>query len=204
MIVKALLLGFSASFWCLGYCFIVAGPLMLSRTQHSIKHTLYALSLFIAGRFIAYVLFGFMVGLLSAYIKDFLLFHNHVAPVLFILLGAMMVIYGLFETFPILQKRCVGGNLPSSDKYLFFIGFLTGVNLCPPFLLAITCSLKTGSVIKSIVFFIFFFVATTVSMIPFIFSGFVSRFKDVRVAARIVAVIAGAWFIYRAAVGFTR
>ena len=71
-----------------------------------------------------------------------------------------------------------------------------GFNLCPPFLLAASFALGFADIAKSILFFFYFFLATSVFLIPLIFSGFVSRFQWVRLVGRVFSVFVGVWFIY--------
>lgn len=71
MILKALALGFSSGIFCLGYCYPVLAPIMLSREQGLFKKTAISLALFLLGRLTAYIIFGSLVGLLGRYVKGF-------------------------------------------------------------------------------------------------------------------------------------
>ena len=198
MILKALALGFSTGIFCLGYCFPILGPFMLSRKETTIKGSAISLSLFVLGRLVAYFLFGLFVGMLGQYAEGDLFFQTIVVPSLFIILGIIMILYGVIQIFPYLKLCRVSKKYFHKSRHFFIVGFLAGINVCPPFLLAISYAMSIGEIGKSIIFFFFFFLATTIFILPFLFSGMISHFEDVRIAARITAIIAGAWFIYLA------
>ncbi len=198
MILKALALGFSSGIFCLGYCFPVLAPIMLSREDRAFKKTALSLGLFLLGRLIAYILFGALVGLLGRYMKGLPFFQRIIIPALYLLLGCLMILYGVIQNFPRLRLCDIGSKYFQKQGFLFVAGFLAGINLCPPFLLALSYTLGLGEIGRGVLFFFFFFLATSVYILPFLFSSFISRFNTVRSAARFTAIISGAWFIYLA------
>lgn len=197
MIIRGIVLGFSAGIFCIGFCYPVLAPLMLSKQEAGFKSSVISLAVFILGRLVAYLLFGAVFGLVGGMISSLPTFRSVILPIAYLVLGILMILYGLVTSFP----HC--SVCRSFDKYFqnrksnLIFGFLTGINICPPFLLAITTATDLGKPWYGIVFFFFFFLATTVYLLPFLFSGFINKFKDIRIAARVVAVISGLWFIYR-------
>ena len=196
MILKGLALGFSTGIFCLGFCFPILGPLILSKEEATIKETSLSLILFVFGRLAAYLLFGLFVGILGQYAKEALFFRTTVIPALFVVLGIVMILYGMVQIFPHFSLCRMTQKRFFNSQSFFVIGFLAGINVCPPFLLALSYALSVGEIIKSMIFFLFFFLATTIFFLPFLFSGMISRFEEVRIAARITAMIAGAWFSF--------
>ena len=196
MVINALFLGFSLGVYCLAYCVPIIGPLFLSKENASFKANVKTLGFFLLGRFLAYCMFGLVIGIVGSYTKHIAFFQYRIVGFFFTVLGLCMVFYGIIPLFSHKKLCVVSEKLLQKEQSMFFIGFLAGINICPPFLLAITYALSIGTVVNSIVFFFFFFLATTVYILPFIFSGFLSRFKDIRVAARITSIIAGIWFAY--------
>lgn len=198
MILKALALGFSSGIFCLGYCYPVLAPIMLSREQGLFKKTAISLALFLLGRLTAYIIFGSLVGSLGRYVKGFPLFQRIIIPSLFLLLGLLMILYGTIQNFPRWRLCNISAGYFQKQGFLFIAGFLAGINLCPPFLLALSYTLSLGEIGRGVIFFIFFFLATSVYLLPFLFCPLISRFSSVRTAARFTAVISGAWFVYLA------
>ncbi|MBN2120295.1 MAG: sulfite exporter TauE/SafE family protein [Candidatus Omnitrophica bacterium] len=195
MILKALALGFSSGIFCLGHCAPILGTLMLSRKDPGFKASVISVGLFTLGRFLAYCLFGLSLGLIGYHTKKALFFQTRIVPALFITLGVIMILYGLARNLPNLKLCPIKEDYLQKPRHLLIIGFLTGVNLCPPFLLATSYVLSVGEIEKSLIFFIFFFFATSVFILPFLFSGFLARFENVKSAARITSIITGIWFI---------
>jgi sulfite exporter TauE/SafE len=198
VIIKGLALGFSAGIFCVGFCYPILAPLMLSKQEAGFKSAALSLGLFILGRLVAYLLFGAVFGLIGGMISAIPSFRSTILPIAYLVLGILMILYGIVTSFPHWAMcRSLDKYFQNRKSNLIF-GFLTGINICPPFLLAITTATELGKPLSGIVFFFFFFLATTVYLLPFLFSGFINRFKDIRIAARVVAVISGLWFLYRA------
>ena len=123
MILKALALGFSSGIFCLGYCYPVLAPIMLSRKERAFKKTALSLGLFMLGRLIAYILFGALVGLLGRYMKGFPLFQRIIIPALYLLLGCLMIL-ALSYTLGL-------GEIGRGVLFFFFFFLATSVYILP-------------------------------------------------------------------------
>ena len=91
MILKAVILGFSSGIFCLGYCYPILGPVMLSRRENTFKSTALSLALFLLGRLSAYIIFGGLVGILGRYLKGIPLLHRLIIPLLYLVLKKSQV-----------------------------------------------------------------------------------------------------------------
>jgi sulfite exporter TauE/SafE len=195
------LLGLSTGVVCLAYCGPVLVPYLMGEAK-SIYGNIGSVILFLIGRLVAYL----MIGLLSGIIGSRLLQLSALKPVfmgiIYILLAIMLVIYGLYR----FQEICLGrsrllGKKSTSRRWSFWLpmagGFATGMNLCPPFLLAITESIKTGEIAGSILFFFTFFLGTTVYFIPLPFIGFFRRQQALRIIGKFAAILAGIIYLYK-------
>lgn len=192
---KALLLGLSTGLFCLGFCVPLLGPVLLSGTRR-VRDSALSLGLFLAGRLLAYLLFGLVFGALGGFVGRFWSVKAILFPLLYALLGFLMILYGLAHSFPHLGFcRSLSPRL-QSNWYLALLGFLAGINLCPPFLLAATAVMDAGGPVRGIIFFLVFFLATSVYLLPLIFSGLAARFASVRFAARAASVLVGIYFIF--------
>ena len=74
------------------------------------------------------------------------------------------------------------------------LGFLTGINLCPPFLVAGVRAAQLEHLSAALLFFVCFFVGTAVWFLPFLSMGFVQRTPAVVTVARMVAVLLACWY----------
>jgi sulfite exporter TauE/SafE len=194
LVGKALLLGLSTGLFCAGFCVPLVGPLLLSDDRgcthrdvnRSIRHSASRVGLFLAGRLVAYLLFGLVFGALGGALSRVWGIKALLLPLVYAVLGVMMIVYAVVQSFPHVGFcRAVSPRI-RSGWYLALVGFLAGINLCPPFLLAVTT-----------VIFVFF-LATSVYLLPLLFAGLMSRFSAVRFAGRVAAVLAGVYFLYLA------
>lgn len=196
---RALVLGLSTGLFCVGFCVPLLGPIMLARETRTVRQSAASIGLFLAGRLVAYLLFGLVFGSLGGVLTRFWSIRSVLLPVVYGALGILMILYGIVQSFPHLGFcRAIDPRI-RSRWYLLLVGFLAGINICPPFLLAVTTAMDLGGALPGMLFFLVFFVATSLYLIPLIFSGLISRFSEVRFAARLAAIVAGGYFIYLAA-----
>ncbi len=196
LVARALALGLSTGLFCAGFCVPIVGPALLAQERHGLKGSAKTLGLFLAGRLAGYLLFGIVFGLLGAAVARIWQVRAFVLPVVYLLLGLMLIVYGFVLSFPHIGLCRVLTPRLRSGWYLLLAGFLAGINLCPPFLLALTSAVEAGTPWKGMVFFLAFFVATSVYLVPLLAAGLVSRMESFRVAGRIASALAGLWFIY--------
>lgn len=194
MILKAFILGLSTGGFCMGYCAPVLIGLLFSRQEQQWIGNLKSLGLFLAGRLIAYLLFGVISFLLGEMFKGNLIFLS-LFPIGETLLGGLMLMYAIRMNFPHWQFCHHALKWSESRWTLFAAGIFTGMNLCPPFILAVGTAMRSGSLFNSLVFFFFFFIATSLYLLPFAFTNLASRSENIRSAARIVCGLTGAWLI---------
>ena len=199
LVGKALLLGFSTGMFCAGFCVPLVAPLLLSDENRNVKRSATRVGLFLVGRLVAYLLFGLVFGALGDALSRVWGIKAVLLPLVYALLGVLMIVYGVVQSFPHVGLcRAVSPRIPSG-WCLALVGFLAGINLCPPFLLAVTAVMDIGGALRGALFFFVFFLATSVYLLPLFFAGLVSRFSAVRFAGRVAAVLAGLYFLYLAA-----
>lgn len=188
MIIKGILLGLSTGIFCLSWCVPVYTPLLLA-TVKSKKEIWLAFVKFSLGRLAAYMIFGALVGYFSEKISGLLV--SKAINWAIIVLAVLMISYALGLTVPH-SKLC---RIIKKVKVLFWAGFLTGINICPPFLLAITSGLKSGEVMNGVLYFFSFFIGTTVYLIPITFLGYLTKQKTLNQIATYSAILVGLIFL---------
>jgi hypothetical protein len=118
-----------------------------------------------------------------------------------ILLAAALVVYA--AGWP--HRRCAAtkptrplvqvGEAPVPKRSgALALGFLTGINLCPPFLVAGVRAAQLAHLSAALLFFVCFFAGTAVWFLPFLSMGFVERTSAVVTVARMVAVLLACWY----------
>ena len=81
----------------------------------------------------------------------------------------------------------------------FALGFLTGINVCPPFLTGLVVVLDLGSALSGAVFFAAFFAATSLYLLPAL--GVWPWLSSARAqgVGRLALFLAGLWYLFQAA-----
>lgn len=171
MLISGFFLGVANGITCLATCAAVLVPLFLGEGQR-LKENSLLLGKFLAGRLAGYLLFGVL-----AWAANWVILHEPAArSVIFgatyFLLAGMMLAYGagkLHLTCAVTPRdlRARFGGYAWLRPWLPAVfGLLTGLNLCPPFLLAFTNAALNGTLIGSLAFFAAFFLGTSIYLLP--------------------------------------
>ncbi len=189
-ILQGLTLGLSTGLFCLAYCAPVLVPLMMAeqRDLGRIARTIGELAL---GRLIAYLAFGAAVGYLGAQLQEPAV--QKVIGAAMIVLAALLLLYVAIRGWPHL-----GLCRRVDERYLRFpilFGLLTGLNICPPFLLAITAALNASSAVLGVLLFAGFFVGTSVYLVVLVPVGYLGRWPALRTVSWMTALLSGIFFL---------
>jgi sulfite exporter TauE/SafE len=191
-LLNGLLLGLSVGLFCLAYSLPFLGSYLVSEKRPARENFKVVLQ-FIGGRFIGYLLFGAFFGYLGEKIDH---------PTINLILIISLLVLSLFLVFYSLGllKSEWGYALKITkhkSKFPVMMGFLMGVNICPPFLLSLTYVLTLASLWKGIIYFVMFFIGTSLYFLPITFLGFLNKMKEFRLMARLAGLIVGiGFFIY--------
>jgi len=105
--------------------------------------------------------------------------------------GILLVLYSL-GSFD--QKFCA--ILPFQKiRWTFLLGFLTGVNVCPPFLASLAYVFNLKDVLASLLYFLMFFLSTSLYIIPAALLGFFSKTVWINRMARVSGMAVGVFFV---------
>lgn len=197
LVGRALALGLSTGLFCAGFCLPLLAPVMLAEGGGT-KRSARRVGFFLTGRLVAYLLFGIVFGALGGALTRLGPVKAWLLPAVYGLLGLGMIGYGVVRSMPHVGFCRILTPRFESDSYVAALGFLAGINICPPFLLAVTTVIDIGGALRGLLFFFVFFLATTVYLLPLFFAGLAGRFAAVRFAARVASIVAGSYFIYLA------
>ena len=197
---EALALGLASGPACIAACGPVLVPSLLAEHAGFKPHIRY-LSVFLAARLVGYMIFAVVaweLGLLASMLP---------APRV-LLMGAAYVLLAsvLFWYAYSVRRSC---TQPSADSKLIQIGksrncgiagaaslgFLTGLNLCPPFVAAGVRAAQLGSMAAALFFFFFFFLGTSVWFAPFISFGCILRNQAVITVARMAMALIALYYL---------
>lgn len=189
---EGFILGLSTGFYCLTSCLPALVPYLLSEGD-KIWRTNFGIFLeFLAGRFAAYFLFAVISTLIGAAYKPYL--PAWAAP-LAMLLTALAMLAFLFTTRG--GAHAKGCSLPVSPFFKripLALGFMTGINICPPFVAAFVRLVDMADMTAGLFYFTGFFTATSIFLLPAIApTPFLNeRLKNI---GRLTLLIAGFWYL---------
>ena len=182
-------LGLSNNFFCFLNCAAVFIPFTLSSGR---KPSISVIQ-FMAGRLIAYVFFGFAAGYTSLY------FDGKIDPLVFssfTFLMALWLIFAALSGFHLNNPACrLAGRWFSGKYFPFFLGIVMGLNICPPFLLGLSDTLQMNSVLNPVIFFLGFYLGSSLWLAAFLFTGRLAANKILNTSAKFVSLAVGLWYL---------
>jgi sulfite exporter TauE/SafE len=196
--MQGLILGLANGTTCLAYCAPVLIPFFLGEGKRT-RQNLSLLGQFLGGRLAGYLLFAVLAWVVSRWIVANTFYRGIIFGLTYILLSIFLGVYGLIKV----PTPCVGsvkGIKSALGHWQSFLpvtlGFLTGLNLCPPFLLAFANAAATRSLLSSLVFFGAFFLGTSLYLIPLSLLGGISRFHSLQTVGKLASVIMAVYYFY--------
>ncbi len=171
--LSGFLLGLANGMTCLATCAAVLVPLFLGEGRR-VRENGRLLAGFMAGRLAGYLLFGFLAWLANWIILRDPAIRSVIFGATCFILAAFMLAYGLgwlklaptCAISPRALRARFGGYAWLRPMLPAVFGLLTGLNLCPPFLLAFTNAALNGTLPGSLLYFVAFFLGTSLYLLP--------------------------------------
>jgi hypothetical protein len=197
---NGLMLGIVNGGTCLAYCAPVLVPYLVSEAGSS-RASAVSLGGFLAGRLAGYLIFAILAWASHVTFVDGL-------PHQGALFGGAMVVLSLvliYHGFVARDRGCAArtmdaGKAPqarSTSPWLpAGMGLLTGMNLCPPFLLALVSAAQLSQLWQSLLFFSGFFVGTSAYMVILPWVGIVGRCERIRLVGRLTTGVVGLFNLF--------
>ena len=190
VILEPLLAGFSAGLFCCAACVPVLAPVFAAESRSAGANVrLWAQFLF--GRLAGYLLFGAAIGWLGERFDA--AWYTRISAAAMIVFSLLLISYAVGFRKPA-RSFCAAGTRRGQAMPVL-LGFLMGANACPPFLMSVAYVFTLHSLAKGLVYFLVFFCATTVYLIPLPFVGLLGRMKEFRWAARVSALAVGILYL---------
>ncbi len=185
--LNAFLLGLATGIFCFTYCAPIFLPQVLAENNN--RHGWLTFWQFNLGRLTAYIIFGALFGWLGSEIHA--QFIKNFSQIIIAVLASLMIVYGLGGLRAESKQKICGLKYFKNIRLAFVSGFLLGINICPPFVLALTYNFQNGGAIKGALFFFFFFLATTIYFIPLALLGYLKSARWLKYSARLAAIAVG-------------
>jgi len=198
--MEAFILGLSNGTTCVAYCAPVLVPYLLGEGKGILQNSVLTAQ-FLLGRLLGYLLFAVLAWGINRSILQGVSKPDLVIGPAYVVFSLLLIYYGFFKTRTSCKTTCTHGLrhklmtiLPVSIPMI--AGFVTGLSLCPPFLLAFTGAVEKTTVIQSMFFFFAFFLGTSIFFIPLPFSGLFRGFSALRIIGRMAAGLIGVYYLY--------
>lgn len=201
--IEALALGFSSGPVCLASC----GPVLLpwlGAEARELRATSRLLALFLSGRLAGYLAFAVVVWAAGLALP----LNTHTRTLVFGLANfGLAALLGFSAYAP--RRACIRPpdtagtqicqiNAPKRSPLpvALTLGFLTGLNLCPPFITAGVRAAATANLLTALAFFAFFFIGTAIWFLPALAVSPLRRFSVVPAVARITMAVLAVYYTY--------
>lgn len=203
---EAFILGLASGPACIAACGPVLVPSLLAG-QAGMRSNLRFLSVFLGARLAGYLLFAVLAWELGVLASVLTAPHLPLIGLVYVLLAGAMLWY-VFAARRNCAPACAGSKLVTISRQGIgnqsaglkasgtataagpaALGFLTGLNLCPPFVAAGIRAASLGGVTEALLFFTFFFAGTSIWFVPFAGLGCVARNQAVLTVARMTMAL---------------
>ncbi len=203
VLTKGFLLGLASGGACLAYCAPVLIPYLLSEGR-TVRGNAWLVVGFLSGRLAGYLAFAVFAWTAHVAIVEALPQREIVTGVVTIVLAILLLAYGFAGRMPACRAASADGllqrlHLRNPWSVPVLLGLLTGVSLCPPFLLAFGSAAQLPRLWQSLLFFAAFFVGTSVYIVPLPLLGMAGRHDAIRTVGRLAAGMAGLLYLYSGA-----
>ena len=187
--IKPVLAGLSVGAFCMSYCFPFLAAFIASENRTP-KRNLFLILYFMLGRFLGYAAFGLIFGFLGEKLKSPYL--TLITDLALVLVSIVMLLHisGLFKQK---DNLCLASKIHNRNALV--MGFLMGVNICPPFLLSLAYVVSLADILQSVLYFCVFFFASSIYFLPMIFVGMLAKIKELQKAAQVSGIMAACVFI---------
>lgn len=199
LIIEGWMLGLSTGPYCLGACMPFMIPYLFAEGRPTWGANLRLLGEFLLGRFLAYLVFGAAVGWIGGLLKPHLT--QQFAALALGATAALMLLYALVKSLPHWAVCAWFLRRLPMIRMPLVLGFLIGINVCPPFLVAVARLLQVGGLSSGMVFFVGFFAGTSLYTLPLLGVSPLTRRVRFQRIGTLSAILVGSWFLVSAVFG---
>ncbi|MDR3718230.1 MAG: sulfite exporter TauE/SafE family protein [Bryobacteraceae bacterium] len=202
---EALILGFGSGPVCLASCGPVLWPWLAAEGQDW-RGDAGLLARFLSGRLAGYLAFAVAAWAVGLAVPGDAALRALVYGVANLALAVFLACAVLWPrracrasgepAGPLHQIAPAGGARSLHAPAAVTLGFLTGLNLCPPFVAAGIRAAEAHSLAAALLFFVLFFAGTAVWFAPSVAIGRLRRYPAVPVVARITLAVLAFYYLY--------
>jgi len=198
---EAFLLGLASGPACVASCGPVVVPSLLAEGTGWRLNARYLTS-FLGTRLLGYLLFAAATWELGVLVSPPPAARTFIYGGIHVVLGVVLLWYAR-SVGRGCTHACEGSGLVSIGRVgkrhvpgAAVLGFLTGVSLCPPFVVAGLRAAQLGNIAAALLFFGVFFVATTLWFVPFVGLSCLRRNDSVIFVARTAMALVALYYLF--------
>ena len=197
--MQGFLLGLANGTTCLAYCIPVLVPFLLQEGRN-VGQNLVTMSKFLGGRLGGYAVFGMLAWAAGNMLVAVANHQGLVIGAAYVGLSVLLLVAVLRKPVPTPGACAVRGAQITLARWPALLpvgmGFLAGLRICPPLLLAFADAASTGTLAGSLILFLMFFLGSSIYFIPLSFLGAVARMADFRIVGRFAAAIVAVYYLF--------
>ena len=196
--MQAFLLGLSSGAVCIAYCAPILIPYLFGEGK-GVRQNISVVAQFLSGRLLGYLLFGVIAWAVGQTILLNSAWRDLIIGSADIVLAVFLLLYGFFKIGSSCAAEQASGHLQKINTWWpamlpASIGLFTGLNFCPPFLLAFTNAAGEANLFRTLLFFFLFFLGTSIFFIPFPLVGTLRRITTLTIIGKLAAGIMGMYY----------
>lgn len=196
--IKGFILGLSSGGYCVASCIPVFVPYIMSESNATKWNFIY-LSKFMLGRLLGYVLFAILAWIAGNFIIKQSGYREIIFAISYVLLSLTLIIYTFSNSHKVcsikyFNKLFKPANKEKSFTTILLLGLFTGLNVCPPFVLAFSDAAFFTDIFNSILYFVAFFIGTAIYFIPIPFIGALKG-KQIKFIGQMCSFIIGVFYM---------
>jgi sulfite exporter TauE/SafE len=195
--VQGFLLGLANGTTCLAFCAPALIPFLMHEGQTA-RQNLVTLAKFLGGRMGGYLIFGLLAWATGSLLAGAAGYEGLLIGIAYVGLSVLLLVAVLRKKAPAGSCAFEGARATLNRWPALLpvgMGFLAGLKICPPLLLAFTGAASTGTLVGSLVFFLAFFLGTSVYFIPLPFLGVFRRVSALQIVGKFAAVIVALYYL---------
>lgn len=203
--MQGFLLGLANGTTCLAFCAPALIPFLMHEGQ-AVRQNLVTLAKFLGGRMGGYLIFGLLAWATGSLLSSAAGYGGLLIGIAYIGLSVLLLVAVLRNKAPAGGCAFEGARATLSRWPALLpagMGFLAGLKVCPPLLLAFADAASTGTFVGSLILFLTFFLGTSIYFIPLSFLGAFRRVSGLRIVGQFAAVIIALYYLYAGILLFT-
>jgi hypothetical protein len=198
--MQGFFLGLANGTVCVAYCAPVLVPYILGKGENTLEN-FSTLAKFLLGRLLGYMAFALLAWATNKIILENTIYKELILGLTYIILAVLMFFYGIINSHTFCsvkraKKLLSKFSFVNSKLLPIMLGLFTGLNLCPPFLIAFTGATVSGSILGSMSFFFMFFIATSLYFLPIPFIGMIKNHGELKYIGKMAAIIMSLYYLY--------